>query len=246
MKVDLQAMPYRAEKKGDVKRLRKQGKIPAALYGHGEKTQHVCIDIKDFRHVLNILKEETVTVNLKVGGKAYLCVIKAVQHDPTTSELFHIDFQHIHREEKIRTTVPIHPIGAPPGVEKGGILDLHLHEVVVKCYPDKMPSRIDVDVSHLDLDQSIHLRDLKIPDIEFELSPETTVVSILIPRKVEEVKPEVEEAVAVEAEAGEGGEEGKEVVEGKEAQTGKEGKEGKKGKEGEKGREGTEGREGGK
>jgi large subunit ribosomal protein L25 len=244
MKVDLQAMSYRVEKKGDVKRLRKQGKIPAALYGHGEKTQHVYVDVKDFRNVLNILKEETVTINLKVGSKTYFCVIKAIQHDPTTSELFHIDFQHIHKEEKIRTTVPIHPTGTPPGVEKGGILDLHLHEVVVKCYPDKMPTRIDVDVSRLDLNQTIHLRDLMVPDVEFELSPETTVVSILVPRKAEEVKPEVEEAVAVEAEAGEEGEEGKESVEGKKAQVGKEGEDGKKAKQGEKGQEGTEGREG--
>lgn len=246
MKVDLQATPFQVEKTGDVKRLRKQGKIPAALYGRGEKTRHICVDKKDFRHVLNILKEEAVTVNLKVGSKTYLCVIKAIQHNPTNSELFHIDFQHIHKEEKIRATIPIHPTGTPPGIEKGGILDIHLHEVVVKCYPDKMPSHIDVDVSHLDLDQTIHLRDLKVPDVEFELSPETTVVSILIPRKVEEVKPEVEEAVAVEAEAGEEGEEAKEGVEGREAQVGKEGKDGKKGKEGERGREGAEGREGGK
>jgi len=244
MKVDLQTTPYQAEKKGDVKRLRKQGKIPAALYGHGEKTRHICVDKKDFRYVLNILKEEAVTVNLKVGSKTYLCVIKAIQHNPTNSELIHIDFQHIHKEEKIRTTVPIHPVGAPPGVEKGGIMDVHLHEVVVKCLPDKMPSRIDVDVSLLDIDETIHLRDLKVPDVEFELSPETTVVSILVPRKVEEVKPEVEEAVAVEAEAGEEGEEGKEGVEGREAQVGKEDKDGKKGKEGERGRGGAEGREG--
>jgi large subunit ribosomal protein L25 len=244
MKVDLQAMPYHVEKKGDVRRLRKQGKIPAALYGHGEKTQHIYVDKKDFRHVLNVLKEETVTVNLKVGSKTYFCVIKAIQHNPVNDELFHIDFQHIHKEEKIRTTVPIHPVGAAPGVEKGGILDTHLHEVVVKCYPDKMPSHIDIDVSQLDLGQTIHLRDLKIPDVEFELSPETSVVSVLIPRKAEEVKPELEEAVAVEAEAGQEGEEGKEGVEGREGQTGKEGKEGKKGKEGERGREGAEGREG--
>jgi large subunit ribosomal protein L25 len=243
MKVDLQATPYRAEKKGDVKRLRKQGRIPAVLYGHGE-TQHVYVDVKDFRHVLNILKEEAITVNLKVGSKTYLCVIKTIQHDPTTSKLFHIDFQHIHKEEKIRTTVPIHPTGTPPGVEKGGILDLHLHEVVVKCYPDKMPSHIDVDVSQLDLNQTIHLRDLKMPDVEFELSPETTVVSILVPRKAEEVKPEVEEAVAVEAEGGEEGEEGKEGVEGEGIPTEKEGKDGKKTKEGEKRREGSEGRKG--
>ena len=212
MKVDLKATIYIPEKNGDVKRMRGQGKIPAVLYGHGEKTKTIYVEQKDFKNVLNLLKKEAITINLKIDNKNYTCVIKAIQHNPTNDRLLHIDFQHINKKEKIKATVPVHTIGVPPGVEKGGILDIHLHEVVVRCLPDEMPSHIDVDISNLDLGQTIHLKDIKLPNVNFELILETPVVSILIPKKVEvEVKPEVpEEVLVAEGEEAEGKEEVKE------------------------------------
>lgn len=202
MKIDLTAATFETEKKGDVKRLRREGQIPAVLYGHKEKTKQVYVEQKKFRLVLDALKQETVIVNLKVGSKSYPCVIKSLQKNPLNEELLHIDFQHIHKNERIRATVPIHAVGDAPGVEKGGILDMHLHEVVVRCLPDTLPSHIDVDVSNLDLGETIHLKDLKAANLDFELAPETTVVSVLVPRAVEaEIKPPVEEEV-VEAEEG--------------------------------------------
>ena len=199
MKIDLQATSYKTEKKGDVKRLRKQGKIPAVLYGHKEKTRRIYVEQKEFKKVLDILSQEAITVNLKLDNKKYVCVIKTIQHDPTNDELLHIDFQHIHKKEKIKATIPIHAIGEAPGVEQGGILDQHLHEVVVRCLPDEMPSHIDVDVSHLDLGASIHLKDITLTNVDFELTPETTVITILVPRAVEVApKVEVEEEVTEE------------------------------------------------
>lgn len=206
MKIDLQATPFKAEKKGDVKRLRKQEKIPAVLYGHKEKTRNIYIEKKMFKKILDRLHQEAVTVNLKLEKKNYMCVIKTIQHDPTTGEILHIDFQHIHKKEKIKAAIPIHTIGEAPGVKKGGILDQHLHEVIIRCLPDEMPSHIDVDVSQLELGQSVHLKDLALPNAEFELNPETTVVTILVPRAVE-VTPKVEVTEEVE---GEGEEKGKE------------------------------------
>jgi large subunit ribosomal protein L25 len=219
MKIDLTATKFEPERKGDVKRLRKDGKIPAVLYGHKEKTRQIYVEQKGFKQVLDALKLETVIVSLKVGSKNYPCVIKSLQQNPVTGELLHIDFQHIHKKEKIKATVPIHAIGEAPGVEKGGILDMHIHEAVVRCLPDALPSHIDVDVSNLDLGETIHLKDLKAENLDFELSLETTVVSILVPRAVEaEIKPPTEEE-AVAAEEGvveEGKEEGAEEPAGKE------------------------------
>lgn len=227
MKIDLAAATFDTKKKGDVKRMRKEGKIPAVLYGHKEKTKRIYVDHKNFKRVLDALKEETVIVNLKVGSKSYPCVIKSLQQNPLNEELLHVDFQHIHKKERIRATVPIHAVGSAPGIEKGGILDVHLHEVVVRCLPDTLPSHIDVDISNLDLGETIHLKDLKIQNLDFEISLDTTVVSILVPRALEaEVKPAVE-AEVVEGE--EGVEEGKEEV--REEQEKKEGREGKEGKE---------------
>jgi large subunit ribosomal protein L25 len=223
MKIDLPATTFEAEKKGDIKRLRREGKIPAVLYGHKEKTKQIYVDQKGFKQVLDALKEETVIVNLKIGSKSYACVIKSLQQNPLNEELMHIDFQHIHKKEKIKATVPIHAIGDAPGVEKGGILDVHLHEVVVRCLPDALPSHIDVDVSNLDLGETVHLRDLEVANVEFELSLDTTVVSILVPRAIEvEVKPPAEEEVAIEAEGEVPEEEKKEVKEGEEEKEAKE------------------------
>jgi large subunit ribosomal protein L25 len=200
MIVELQAKPYEVTTKGDVKRMRKEGTYPAVLYGHGEKSKRICIEQHDLKKVIDILKEEAVTINLKISGKDYLCVIKSIQQNPITGDLLHIDFQHIHKKEKIRTTVPIHLIGEAPGLKEGGIMEQSLHEVVVKCLPADMPSHIDIDVSSLSLGQSIHLYDINLPKTEFELSKETPIVSMTIPRAVvAEVKPEAVEEGAEEA-----------------------------------------------
>ena len=237
MKIDLAAATFEAVKKGDVKRLRREGKIPAVLYGHKEKTKRIYIEQKSFKRVLDALKQETVIVNLKVGSKSYPCVIKSLQQNPLNEELLHVDFQHIHKKERIRATVPIHTVGEAPGVEKGGILDMHLHEVVVRCLPDALPSHLDVDVSNLDLGETIHLKDLKASNLEFEISLDTTVVSVLVPRAIEaEVKPVVE-AEVVEGE--EGVEEGKEEVSEEEEK--KETKDAKGAKDERRTKEGTKG-----
>ncbi len=244
MIVKLTATPYETMTKGDVKRMRQQGRIPAVLYGHKEKSRRVFVDQHAFKQVLETLRQEAVTINLQIGEKGFLCVIKAIQHNPVTDELLHIDFQHIHKKEKIRATVPIHIIGEAPGVEKGGILDQRVHEIVVKCLPADMPSHIDVDISQLELGDTIHLGDFDVPNIEYEMTKETPIVSVLVPRAVvAEAKPvaaeEGEEGVAAEgAEAVEEGEEGaveKEGAKGKERDTDKErtkAKEGEKGKQG--------------
>jgi len=233
MKIDLPATAFVTEKKGEIKRLRKEGKIPAVLYGHKEKTRQIYIEQKAFKKILDVLKDETVVVNLKIGSKSYPCVIKMLQQNPLLGNLLHIDFQYIHKKEKIRANVPIHTTGTAPGIEKGGILDIHLHEVKVRCLPDALPSHIDVDISNLDLGDAIHLRDLQLPNIEFELSSDTTVVSVLVPRALEaEAKPPTEEEVAAAEEgvAEEGKEEGKDEKDKKEKDK-KEAKEDKKSKE---------------
>jgi len=197
MKIDLLAAPYKKERKGDVKKLRNQGKIPAVLYGHKEKTMSIYIDKKDFKGALEILRREASIINLKINNKLYHCFLKSVQHNPISGELLHIDFQHIHKKEKIKAEVPIHLIGNAPGVEKGGILDQHLHEVMVKCLADDIPPHIDIDISKLDLGETIHLRDLNLPNVELTVSLNTSIVSVFAP-KAEVVKPVITEEAVVE------------------------------------------------
>lgn len=215
MIIDLQATSYEVISKGDIKRMRKEGKIPAVLYGHKEKSKRIYVLTQDFKKILDIIKQEAVTVNLKVNGKKLLCVIKSIQHNPMTGELLHIDFQHIHKKEKIRASIPIHLLGVAPGIKKGGIQDQHLYDVVVRCLPGDLPSHIDVDISSLDLGQTIHLGDVDLPEVDFELPKESTIVSMLIPRAAPvEVVPEKAEGEGEEMEEAEAApaEEGKEEV----------------------------------
>jgi large subunit ribosomal protein L25 len=207
MIVDLQAKTYVRQTKGDISRMRKNGLLPAVIYGHGEDSIRVSIEQKEFKKVLEIVQEQAITLNIKVEDTEYLCVIKAIQHNPATDQLLHVDFQHIHKGEKIKALVPIHIVGEAPGIKEGGILDHRLHEVKVRCLPADIPSHIDVDVSGLGLGKTIHIYDIKHEGLEFEHGEETPIVSVLIPRAiVEEVKPvavpEGEEAVPSE----EGGE----------------------------------------
>lgn len=196
MKMELEAYLYEPKKKGDVKRMRQEGKIPGVLYGHKERAKRVYVLKKEFDRILEVLRKETVTIELKLKDKSYPCLVKSIQHNPTDGRLLHIDFQHISKKEKIKATVPIHLIGESPGVKKGGLLDQHLHEVIVRCLPEHLPAHIDVDISHLDTGKTIHLKDIVMPNIEFDLKPETPVVSILAPR-AEKVTPTPAVAEAV-------------------------------------------------
>jgi large subunit ribosomal protein L25 len=230
MKIDLEAFVYTREKKGDIKRMRKNAKIPGVVYGHKDKPKRIYVPEKEFKKVLEVLKKEVVTINLKVEDKHYPCLIKSVQHNPMTGNLLHVDFQHISKKEKIKATIPLHILGEAPGVKEGGVLDQHLREVVVKCLPDDIPSHIDVDISKVLLNHTIHLKDIKPANVDFELGPETAVISCSTP-KVEKVvvAPVVEEgAIPVE---GAPVEEGKEVKEGKEGKEEKPKEEDKAGKD---------------
>lgn len=198
MKLELEAHLYEPEKKGDVKRMRQEGKIPGILYGHKDKNKRIFVLEKEFNKILNVLRKETVTINLKLKDKNYNCLIKAIQHNPINGKLLHVDFQHISKKEKIKITVPIHLIGEAPGVKKGGLLDQHLYEVAIRCLPDEIPSHIDVDISKLDIGKTIHLKDIVMPNIEFETKLDTTIVSVLVP-KVEKPAP-VPEAAPTPAE----------------------------------------------
>jgi len=223
MKIDLEAFVYAREKKGDVKRMRKDAKIPGVIYGHKDKPKSIYVHEKEFKKVLEILKKEVVTVDLKIEDKHFPCLIKAVQHNPMTGGLLHIDFQHIMKKEKIKATIPLHILGEAPGIKQGGILDQHLHEVLVKCLPDDLPSYIDVDISKVELNHTIHLKDIKPPNVEFELGLETAVISVTVPKVEKVVAPPVAEEAAVPGEEvkAEEGKEGKEEKPKEEEKAGK-------------------------
>lgn len=208
--------------KGFAKKLRKNGEIPCVIYGHGEQAISASVWEKDFQDLIKRNPYGVGVVNLEIKGKeTFWSVVKAIQKDPITDEVLHIDFQHLHKGEKITVDIPIKASGIPIGEKEGGMLEQVTHEVRVTVLPSKIFSVITVDVSQLTTGKSIHIKDIDIGDAELADNPERTVFHVVIPRVVEEVVPVVEEIAEVEEEEVEA-EEKEERVEKEEKQEGRE------------------------
>jgi len=194
--------------KGRINQLRRQGKLPAVLYGGKDPALSLIIDQKEFFRALHTERGENVIISLyisdsketspKKSEEPVSVIIKEIQIDPVTRKFLHVDLYRISLREQIRVNVPIEIFGEAPGVKKsGGVLDQVVHEIAVKCLPTKIPDKVICDVSSLEVGGTMTVKDLKIPkDVEVLENPEKIVVSIIAPTIVEE-KP-VEEVVPKE------------------------------------------------
>ncbi len=171
---------------GGARKVRTEGKVPAIIYGRGEESTLIQIDEKTAK-LLN--RGEHLTLEL---DKPIDVLIKEIQIKPTTSKVIHIDFQRLHLGEKVKVKVPIVIEGAENIVKKNGILEQIMSEVELECLPNDIPAEIKVDVSMLNLGDSIHLKDLAQIKGRFITSMEATIVTVFAPKIVEE---KVEEKV---------------------------------------------------
>lgn len=192
--------------KGAARRVRQTGNVPGVLYGEGHEPVALEVGQKEFYHVTHTRAGTNVILDLKVeGGRRAGCkaIIREIQYHPVRRDVLHIDFQEISMKKKVHVSIPIQVVGEPVGVKtKGGVMELLHREVEVRCLPADIPESLTIDVSELDVGDSMQVRDLTFEKGDIIDEPETTVVTIVAPTVVEE-KP-----VAVEAE---------EVPEGEEA-----------------------------
>jgi large subunit ribosomal protein L25 len=180
-----------------VKHLRKKGWIPGVIYGHGEKSKLIMIQEEELTNVLHNLHSEATLLNIDYEGKKLQVLMREISRNPLTEKLLHVDFQHIHENEEVNVHVILEFQGNPKGVEEGGILNIEHRDLIVKCLPKNIPEKIVVDVSDLEIGESLHIKDLNIPEgVKVEEDPSSTVVNILSPRKVVEVTP-VEEEIPI-------------------------------------------------
>lgn len=174
--------------KGTLKNLRKDGKIPAVLYGGNGPT--IPLLIKE-REILNILRTSNAVIKIKYGDKEDTVIVKDIQRHVVTEKLLHIDFQRILMTEKIKIKVPIKLIGEAYGVKvQSGLLEYSMREINVLCLPTKIPKEIEVDISELHIGSSIRIKDIHSEGIEILDDPNQIVVSIVA------AKEEVKEPVA--------------------------------------------------
>ena len=193
--------------KGVARKLRAAGRIPAVVYGRGVESKAISVDPNALQRVLQTGGAGINTlIELSVEGVARTVLVKELQRDPVRGRPLHTDFYLVDLDKKVEVSVPIRLLGRPEGVELGGILDHPLREIELECLPRAIPESVDVDVGHLDVGQSIHVRDLDLPEgASVRTDINLAVASVIAPVAVEE--PVVEEP-----------EEGEELEEGEEAE----------------------------
>jgi large subunit ribosomal protein L25 len=186
-------------RKGENKRLRRAGRIPAIIYG-AKKPLEISVDEKEFNHKFKVISENII-ITVTVGEDSYDVLIKDYQEDLLRDKLIHLDFYEIDPERELRTHVPVILSGVPKGVKEGGILEHVLHEVEVECLPKNLPDRIELDTTDLEIHHSIHIRDLQAIDgVRFLNSPDYVVCHVVAKAAEVEVAPTEDEAAAAAAE----------------------------------------------
>jgi large subunit ribosomal protein L25 len=179
--------------KGAARRLRASGRVPAVLYGHGTKPQHLSVDARQFGQALRTDAGVNVLISLEVGRDQHLALAKEIQRHPVKGNLIHVDFIQVRRGEKVHVQVPVHLVGEAPGAREGGILDQDLYQLNVEAEVTAVPEAVEADVSGLGIGEVLRVADLKAPDGAAILDDsEASVVSVVAPTV--EAEPEAEEA----------------------------------------------------
>jgi large subunit ribosomal protein L25 len=189
-RIPLKALPRKIGRKSELKRMRKQGWLPAEVYGKGVENLHVYISKKDFEKLPH---GEAFLINLEVEGEQEprMCILKEVQTDWTGTNPIHVDLQDLTNTAEIEAEIPIHVVGTPKGLEKGGTLEIVMPTITVKTPPAKLPEYIEIDVSNLDLGDVIYVKDIPVPEgTKIVDNPDEVVIVLLEP---EEEKTEGEE-----------------------------------------------------
>jgi large subunit ribosomal protein L25 len=187
----------------DSRRQRRNGKIPAVIYGHQEP-KGLLIDAHEFNTKFITVSESTI-INLQLDGDSHDVLIRDYQEDAISGAITHVDFYEIERGKALRTNVGLHLTGAAVGIREGGILESFVHEVEVECLPKDLPESIEVDITNLELGHSVHVRDIVAASGVEILNPGDQVICAIAHKRVEveAVPEEVEEEAALEAEEAE-------------------------------------------
>jgi large subunit ribosomal protein L25 len=184
------------------KRLRKSGLIPGVIYGHGKDAVLIAVEPHVLREALHTSAGMHAVLDVTFEGqkRGHKAIVKELTLDRVKNNVIHIDLQEIRLDETIETTVSVHFEGEAKGVKAGGMLDESTREVTVKGLVTAIPEHLVVDVSGLDMNETLQVSDLVVPEgIEVMADPEEVLCSVLPPRKVEVEEgaegEEVEEAV---------------------------------------------------
>ena len=198
--VSLTASTRQSTGKGGARQARFRGQIPAVIYGRGRETQPLAVEAKALEKALTGVEPASTIIELAVDGKTVRTLIREIQRHPVRPDIIHVDFYEIHAAEKVKLKVPVHLVGAPDGVRnEGGVLDQVTREVEIEVLPEQIPDRVELDVTALKIGDSLHVRQLQIPNVTILTHSDLTIATVVPPR-AEEVTAPTPEAVAEVAE----------------------------------------------
>ncbi|EJD8482160.1 50S ribosomal protein L25/general stress protein Ctc [Staphylococcus pseudintermedius] len=180
--------------RGDLRKIREAGKVPAVVYGYGTKNVSVKVDEVEFIKLMREVGRNGV-IELGVGSKQIKVMVSDYQYDSLKNQITHIDFLAINMTEERTVEVPVHLIGEAPGAKEGGVVEQPLFNLEITATPDSIPEYIEVDISELNVNDSLSVADVKVSgDFTIENEAEDTIVSVVAPTE----EPTEEEIEAME------------------------------------------------
>ena len=208
MKFEINAETRQGKGRAESRKLRRLGRVPAIVYGGGQEPRAITLDRNSLTMQMDLESFYTSILNLQIDRKPQPVVVKEVQRHPARSNVMHLDFQRVVEDEEITLNVPIHFIGEEVAVgvrQQGGVIEHIITDVEISCLPAKLPEYLEVDVTALELNEILHLSDIKYPEgvesTQLAHGHDSPVVAIHPPRReeVEEEAVEAEAAAAPEA-----------------------------------------------
>lgn len=193
--VTIHAEPRARTGKGAARQLRREGYLPAVVYGHGDDSRALKVKTEEMERLLARIHVATTVVDLEVDGESRQVLIREIQRHPYRPDLLHVDFFHIRADEKIRIEVPLRLAGKSIGVEEGGVLQQSRHEIAIECLPHDIPEEFTIDVSGLEIGDTLHVGDIDTGAVEVLDDPDLTICSVVAPTVVQVEEPEVVELV---------------------------------------------------
>lgn len=204
--VALSGSPRENVGKANAKRLRREGNVPAVIYG-GKEQKHIYVNAIEFDKL--IFTPDVFFLNLTIDGVQHNAIIQGVQYHPVTDEVVHVDFYEYKEGQPIVMRIPVRVEGVPKGIQKGGILAVKIRRVRIRTIPKFMPDELHLDVSDLDIGDSLKIGDLPQENVEYLAQPENVVVGVVTTRgaadeALDEEEEEEEGAEGAEGETAEG------------------------------------------
>ncbi|AZS18396.1 50S ribosomal protein L25 [Paenibacillus lutimineralis] len=176
-----------------LKRLRNSGRLPAVVFGSGTDNQNIHLSTKEFGKWIRRGSGGIIELNLE-NHDSIPVLLEAIQRDPVTQEYIHVDFLRVKKDELVRTKVNIEFAGTPRGTKLGGIVQTQSTFIEIESFPDKIPGSIIVDISHLEIGESIHVGDIELPDgLVLISATNELLVSVVTPKvQAEDIEATVE------------------------------------------------------